>query len=267
MTYETILYDKNANIAIVTLQRPDVLNALNSQMSRELLDVADAIDDDDEVRVAILTGAGERAFSAGMDLKELVDSAEGVDDVNVLNEIRHRLWNLNPCERWAKMIQPTIAAVHGYALGAGLELALACDIRVAAEDAQFGYPEIRLGIIPALGGTQRLPRLIGRAQATEMILTGEPISAAEAYRVELVSQIVKTEALLPAAIQLASKLATYGPIALRFAREAIDKGLDMTFDQGMHLETDLYAVLQTTEDRAEGIRSFKEKRKPTFTGR
>lgn len=267
MSYETLLYEKNANIGIVTLHRPDVLNALNSPMARELIDVADAIDDDNDVRVAVLTGAGVRAFSVGMDLKELVESAEGVDDLAVLNDIRHRLWSINPCERWAKLGKPTIAAVHGYALGAGLELALACDIRVAAEDAQFGFPEVQLGIIPALGGTQRLPRLIGRAKATEMILTGDPVSAAEAYRVELVSQVVESSALLATALQMASRLATFGPIALRFAREAIDKGLDMTFDQGLHLETDLYAVLQTTEDRAEGIRSFKEKRKPAFTGR
>ncbi len=267
MSYETILYEKNANIGIITLQRPNVLNALDSQMTRELIDIADAIDDDDAVRAVVLAGAGERAFSVGMDLKELVENAEGVDDPAILQDIRHRLWSLNPCERLAKLTKPTIAAIRGYALGAGLELTLACDMRVASEDAQFGFPEVHLGIIPALGGTQRLPRLIGRAKATEMIMTGEPISAAEAYRVELVNQVVSADALLPAAIQIASKLATYGPIALRFAREAISKGLDMTFDQGLHLETDLYAVLQTTEDRAEGIRSFREKRKPTFTGR
>jgi enoyl-CoA hydratase len=240
---------------------------MNSQMARELVDAANAIDDDEGVCAVVLTGAGGRAFSVGMDWNELVDSVEGVDDPARLQDIRHRLWNVDPCERWANLTKPTIAAVSGVAFGAGLELALACDIRLAAEDAQFGFPEIYLGIMPCMGGTQRLPRLIGRAKATEMILTGDPVSAAEALRVELVSQVVGTETLMAAALELASKIAEHAPIALRFAREAIGKGLDMTFEQGMQLETDLYALLQTTRDRAEGILSFNEKRKPTFTGR
>ncbi len=266
MAYETLIYEKNENLAIVTLHRPQALNAMNSQMARELVDVADIIENED-IRVVVLAGSGGRAFSVGMDFDELVDSAEGVDDPVLLQDIHHRLWNVNPCDRWASLTKPTIAAVGGYALGAGLELALACDIRLATEDSQFGFPEIQLGLIPCMGGTQRLTRLIGRAKATEMILTGDPISAAEALRAEMVTQVVGNEALMPTAVQLALKIAAHGAIALRFAREAISKGLDMTFEQGMQLETDLYALLQTTSDRAEGIRAFKEKRKPTFTGK
>lgn len=267
LKYKTILYEKKGNTGTVTLNRPQALNAIDSQLSRELVDIFEKIDDDDDLRAVIVTGAGGRAFSVGMDIKELVDAAEGVDDQQTLMDIRRRLWNHNPCKRLASSSKPTIAAIQGLALGGGLELALACDIRVASDEAKFGFPEVHLGIIPAWGGTQRLPRIVGRAKAIEMILTGETIDAGEAYRTELVSKIVPAHKLLTTATAIASKLSSNAPIAIRLAREAVARGLDMTIDQALRVETDLYVLLQTTEDRSEGLRSFAEKRRPKFTGR
>lgn len=267
MKYQTILYEKNGSIGLITLNRPEALNAIDSRLAGELVDVLERIDDDDELLAVVIVGAGDRAFSVGMDIKEVVDAAAGISDQQALMDIRRRLWSDNPWERLASLSKPTIAAIRGFALGGGLELALACDIRVASDDAKFGFPEVRLGMIPARGGTQRLPRIVGRGKAIEMILTGETIDAIEAYRTELISKMVPADKLLAAANQIASKLANNAPIAVRFASEAVEKGLDMTIDQGLRMETDLYLLLQTTEDRSEGIRSFVEKRKPKFTGR
>ncbi|MGQ9674468.1 MAG: enoyl-CoA hydratase/isomerase family protein [Chloroflexota bacterium] len=259
MQYRTIEYETKGPIGFLYLNRPDVDNAIDEEMERELSEVLDSIADD-EARVLVLTSRGERAFSVGIDLG-------GCPDAESIVQMRRRLLLGDAWEKLAVLPKPTIAAIQGAALGAGLELALACDVRIAAEDATFGFPEIMLGLIPGHGGTQRLPRLVGRAKAIEMILSGDPIDAAEAYRVELIARVVPAEELLAAAEEMASKLTAYGPIALRFAREAVLRGLDMTFDQGLHLEMDLYALLQTTHDRAEGIRSFKEKRPPKFEGR
>lgn len=267
MDYETILYEKTENLCTITLNRPEVLNAIDSRMVSELEDALSRVEDDPGLRALVLVGAGDRAFSAGMDLKELARATEGVEDLPTLVEIRRRLWSQNPWERLAALTRPTVAAINGLALGGGLELALACDLRIASSTATFGFPEVRLGIIPGRGGTQRLPRLVGRGKALEMILTGDPIDAEEAYRVGLVNRVVSPEELLPAARNVAVKLAGHAPIAIRYAREAVVKGLDMTFDQGLHLEMDLSVLLQTTEDRAEGIRAFKEKRPPRFEGR
>jgi len=267
LNYERIVVEKTGNVCTVTLNRPQVLNAIDSRLARELVDVAERVDDDDNLRAVVITGAGGRAFSVGMDLKELVDAAEGIEDRPMLLDIRSRLWTSNPWERWASLSKPSVAAIRGLALGGGLELALACDVRIASTDAKFGFPEVRLGMIPARGGTQRLPRIVGRAAALEMIITGDEIDAAEALRVQLVSKVVPSEAVLASAIQVASKVAEHAPIAVKFAREAVNKGLDMTLDQGLRMETDLYVLLQTTEDRSEGIRSFVEKRAPKFTGR
>lgn len=267
MRYRAIVFEKKGNIATVTLDRPEALNAIDSRLAGELMDVFERIDDDEELRAVVIVGAGDRAFSVGLDIKEMVDAAEGIDDQQALMEVRRRLWRDNPWEQLASLSKPTIAAIRGFALGGGLELALACDIRIASEDAKFGFPEVRLGLIPARGGTQRLPRIVGRGKAIEMILTGETIDAMEAYRTGLISRVVPADKLLAAANEIASKLVDNAPIAVRFAREAVAKGLDMTLDQGLRMETDLYLLLQTTEDRSEGIRSFIEKRKPKFTGR
>lgn len=267
MDYRTIIYRKSGGIATITLNRPRALNAIDSRTARELEDALERVEEDGELRAVVMAGAGHRAFSVGVDLKELARETEGIDDLPTLLEIRSRLWSSNPWERLAALSKPSVAAIGGFALGGGLELALACDLRIAAHDASFGFPEVRLGIIPGRGGTQRLPRLIGRGKALEMILTGDPIDAAEAHRIELVSQVVAPEELLPEAEKLARRLADQAPIALRYAREAVVKGLDMTFDQGLRLEMDLSVLLQTTEDRAEGIAAFKEKRPPRFEGR
>ncbi|MCL5962545.1 MAG: enoyl-CoA hydratase-related protein [Chloroflexi bacterium] len=267
MQYLRMLFEKDDGICTVTLNRPEALNAIDRRLASEILDIADKIDDDSSIRAVVIRGAGERAFSVGMDFKELIKATGGVQDISTLCEISRRLLSHNPCERIAKLSKPTIAAVSGFALGGGLELALACDIRLASEDATFGFPEVRLGIIPGWGGTQRLPRIAGRAKALEMILTGDSINAQEAYRTELVISVVPRLELLNSSRELALKLATHAPIAARFAREAVCKGLDMTYDQGLGLETDLSVLLQTTEDRAEGIRSFLEKRTPRFSGR
>ena len=267
MKYASIRFEKSGNTGVVTLNRPQALNAIDSRMAGELMDVLERINNDDSVLAVIITGAGDRAFSVGLDMKEVVDAAKGIADPEALMDIRRRLWRNNPWERLASLTKPTIAAIRGFALGGGLELALACDIRIASEDAKFGFPEVRLGIIPTRGGTQRLPRIVGRGKAIEMILTGQTIDATDAHRIQLVSELVPTDRLLPLAHEIAAKLANNAPIAVRFAREAVSKGLDMTLDQGMRMETDLYLLLQTTEDRSEGIRSFVEKRKPKFTGR
>ena len=267
MKYRTIVYEKKGLIALVYLNRPDALNAINAQMARELDDVCERLRDEGDIRAVVLAGRNGGTFSVGTDLEEMADALGEAGSPVAALEAWRRLAGSDPWESLAALPKPTVAAISGRALGSGLELALACDIRIAAEDARFGFPEIRLGLIPGHGGTQRLPRIVGRTKATEMILTGDEIDAAEAHRVELVSRVVRSEDLLSAAKGIADKLATHAPIAVRFAREAVNEGMDMTVDQGLHLETDLSVLLQTTEDRAEGLRSFRERRAPDFKGR
>jgi enoyl-CoA hydratase/carnithine racemase len=266
MNYRTILYEKKDRLGIVTLNRPDEANAIDSQMMHEIVDVTEKIDDDEDLRVVVINGGGQD-FSSGLDIKELVKAVEDVDDLRSLNEIRRRLWYGNPWRSIAGLSKPTIAAVHGRALGAGLELALACDIRIASQDTTFGFRDVQQGTIPGHGGTQRLARIVGRAKAIEMILTGEDIDAIEASRVQLVSKMVPPGEHLNKAIEIAEGLADKAPIAVKYAREVVDKGLDLTMDQGLRMETDLYILLQTTQDRAEGLRSFLERRSPKFEGK
>ena len=250
MPYETIIYRKEGDIGYITLNRPEADNAINHQLRKELGDVCQRITDDDEVSVVIITGAGERAFSSGVDPDEMGDPKTGESAIKAI----------------AGLDRPVIAAINGDAFGRGLELALSADIRLASENASFGFPESSLGLIPMGGGTQRLPRIVGRGKALEMILTAEPIDAQEAYRVGLVSRVLPGGELLPQAEELAKKIASGGPIALRYAKEAVIKGLDLTLEQGLRLEADLYFLLQTTDDLAEGIRAFLERRPPEFKG-
>ena len=246
MQYKTIIHEKKGQVCYITLNRPKVGNAINAQMSRELADVCRTINQDEEIMVVILKGEGSAFFSgsepqeweAGCDASRAIDSLERV----------------------------TIAAIDGAALGEGLELALACDIRIASERSSFCLPHTAYGLIPGGGGTQRLPRLIGKGKALEMILTAEPIDADEAYRIGLVSKVVSAEELLSEVNEWAKRIITCGPIALRYAKEAVNKGLDFTLEQGLRLEADLYFLIQTTEDRMEGIRAFREKRLPQFKG-
>lgn len=259
-TYETILYAVEERVATVTLNRPDVHNAQNDTLRRELHQVFTALTTDDDVTVIVITGAGDRAFSAGADIREFVEPASPT----LLRERRKRIEYRSVMDRCS---QPIIAAINGFALGGGLELALACDIRIAAESATLGLTEVNLAIIPGGGGTQRLPRLVGRGKALEMILTGARIPASEALRIGLVERVVPVGEALTAATELARTIAGKAPIALRYAKEAVVKGLGMALEDGLRLEGDLSTLLRTTEDRVEGAKAFLEKRKPRWTGR
>jgi enoyl-CoA hydratase len=259
-SYQTIRYEAADGVALITLDRPDVLNAMNDGMRRELTRCFSGLVEDDGIQVVVVTGAGERAFSAGADIREFVEPPVPVR----YREQRRRLDFRQVMDRCP---QPIIAAIRGYALGGGLELALACDIRIAGEDAQLGLTEINLAIIPGGGGTQRLPRLLGRGKALEMILTGARLPAAEALRLGLVERVVPPGEVLPAARQLARALADKAPVALRYAKEAVVKGLELPLAEGLRLEGDLSTLLRTTEDRLEGARAFLEKRRPKWQGR
>jgi enoyl-CoA hydratase/carnithine racemase len=259
-SYETILYAVEEQVAIITLNRPEVHNAQNDTLRRELYRVFGALTTDDDVKVIVITGAGERAFSAGADIREFVEPASPTQ----LRERRKRIDYRSMMDRCS---QPIIAAINGFALGGGLELALACDIRIAAENATLGLTEINLAIIPGGGGTQRLPRLIGRGKALEMILTGARIPASEARELGIVERVVPAGEALEAATELARTIADKAPIALRYAKEAVVKGLGMSLEDGLRLEGDLSTLLRTTEDRVEGAKAFLEKRKPRWTGK
>src|SRR5882672_3264588 len=260
MKYETIVYQVDDHVATVTLNRPDVHNAMNDVMRRELTRCFEGLGDDDDVKVVVVTGAGERAFSAGADIREFVAPLVPVK----FREHRRRVDFRQAMDRCP---QPILAAVNGFAFGGGLELALACDIRIAAASAQMGLTEINLAIIPGGGGTQRLPRLVGRGKALEMILTGARIPADEALRIGLVERVVPAAEVLAQAQTLARTLADKAPVALRYAKEAVVKGLELPLADGLRLENDLATLLRTTDDRVEGARAFLEKRKPRWTGR
>lgn len=260
MSYQTIRYELAGGVATITLNRPDVLNAMNNAMRTELLELFAGLRSDEAVRAVVVTGAGERAFCAGADIREFLEPP-------VPTRFREERRRLDFRREMDRCPQPIIAAIRGFALGGGLELALACDIRIAAEDTQLGLTEINLAIIPGGGGTQRLPRLVGRGKALEMILTGMRVPAAEALRIGLVERVVPVAELLPAAQALAKSIAEKAPIALRYAKEAVVAGLELPLADGLRLENDLATLLRTTEDRVEGARAFVEKRKPKWSGK
>ena len=253
MPYKSLIYDKKEHVVRLTFNRPRAGNIINLELANELVDACRAINQDDEVRAVILTGTGE-AFCTGLDLAELRTANK---DANSATLSASAIAGVN-C--------PIIAAINGDALGAGLEMALSCDIRVCSDNARLGFPETSYGLIPGGGGTQRLPRIVGKGKATEMILTAEPVDAAEAHRIGLVSKVVTKEKLHKEAEEIAKKLVARAPIAVRYAKEAVNKGMDMTLAQGLRLEADLSFLLQTTKDRAEGIKAFLEKKKATFKG-
>lgn len=260
-----ILYEVRDHIAFVTLNRPEVMNARNRQMTAEIVDAVDRITFDDDVRVAVFTGAGEKAFSTGRDLKE---AAAGSGDSSIVNNRRTRLMGRGADHvAVANMDKPTIAAINGYAVGGGCELALACDIRVAADNLKMGLMEVKRGIIPGSGGTQRLARVVGRAWALELAMTGEPVDAETALRIGLVTHVVPLGQVLDEAERIARQIMANAPIAVRFVKEAISKGLEMSLDDGLRLEADLSSLINTTEDAKEGPRAFAEKRPPNWTGR
>ena len=234
--FETIIYEKRNGIGYAILNRPQVLNAYNIRMRDELYQVLGAINDDPEVRVAIFRGAGERAFCAGADLTEFLTAPSPV----VARQVR---WERDVWGLFLSITKPLIAAVHGYVLGSGIEIALCCDIRLASEDAQFGLPEVGLGIIPAAGGSQTLPRTVGSNRALEILLTGRWLRADEAHHLKLINQVVPRNDLLPTAERLANKIKTYNPIAVSSAKQAITRGLDLSLERGLELEAELGGCL------------------------
>lgn len=255
----TLLFELTDGIARITVNRPDKLNALNAIVIAELGDAVTRIETDSAVRGAILTGAGAKAFVAGADIAELTEqgATEGRSRALVGQQVFRRL------ERCGK---PVIAAVNGFALGGGCELAMACHLRVASEQAKFGQPEVKLGIAPGYGATVRLPRLVGKGRALELLLTGEMIDAKEAFRIGLVNRVVPADRLLAEAEAMLRTILTNGPLAIRACLEAVDNGLDMTVDQALLLEASYFGLLSATEDMREGTRAFIEKRKPSFRG-
>jgi enoyl-CoA hydratase len=262
MPYETILYEKNQRIGYVTLNRPNVLNAQSPEMFDELAQLFGDIKRDPEVGVVILTGAGDRAFCAGADINFLKSLAQMTPMAAKIFVEKNRL----AFGAIAHLRKPVIAAVNGHALGGGCELAMACHIRLASENARFGQPEINLGLFPGAGGTQRLPRLVGKGIALEMMLTGEAISAQEAHRLGLVNKVVSATELMPTAEKLAQQILSKAPLAVGVILEAVQHGMEMTLAEGLQLEENLFGVICGTEDMKEGTTAFLEKRPATFTG-
>jgi enoyl-CoA hydratase len=260
MAYENLLVERDAAVLIVTLNRPKVLNALNAATLLELAQVIEEARLDASVRAIVLTGAGEKSFVAGADINELAVQTP----VSGREHARHGQAVFDRIERLGK---PVVAAVNGFALGGGCELAMACTIRIAADTAKFGQPEINLGLLPGYAGSQRLPRLVGRGRATELLLTGAQITADEAWRIGLVNRVVPAAELMNEARTLAQTLAAKPPIAVRYILEAVASGLEMAFDDAQDYEATLFGLVSTTEDMREGTRAFLEKRKAEFKGR
>lgn len=259
MTYKNLLLEVADAIALVTVNRPEKLNALNRETLLALGDCFAALAADRAVGAVVLTGAGEKAFVAGADISDLA----GLDALGAREWARLGQRIFSQIEA---MTKPVIAAINGYALGGGLELAMACHLRVAAEGARLGLPELKLGIIPGNGGTQRLPRLVGRGRALEMMLTGEPIPAAEAHRIGLINRVVAPAALLETARALAKQILANGPLAIALCLEAVHYGLEMPLEAAFEWEASLSGLVTGTEDAREGLRAFLEKRPPHFRG-
>jgi len=252
-------YTKEGRIATFTINRPDAMNALNVQIFRDLYDAMVDFRDDDELWVGIITGAGEKAFCAGADIKETL---------SFLKDSAHKLWKFPRIpSRGMDMWKPLIAAINGFCLGGGLEIALSCDIRIAGEKSRFGVPEVTLGVVPADGGTQRLPRVIPRCIAAEMLLMGKIIDAQEAYRVGLVNTVLPPAEVMPKAKEYAKNICKAGPLAVRATKEAMIRGSEMSLEDGLRLEYALASYLTHTEDHEEGKKAFIEKRKPVFKGK
>ena len=260
MSYQNLTFEKTKHVGTVTFNRPKVLNALNRQTMDELDALLTEVRNDPDIRVLILTGAGDRAFIAGADINELANLTPMTGPETSL----HGQAVLRKLETLGK---PSIAAINGFALGGGCELALACSIRLASRTAKFGQPEVKLGIIPGYGGSQRLARLCGKGVAHELCLSGEMISAEEAQRLGLVNHVYEPEELLKAAQSLAGKIAANGPIAVQLTMEAIERGLEMSLEQGLFLEAALFGRSCATQDMREGTRAFLEKRAAQFQGR
>jgi enoyl-CoA hydratase len=260
MAYQDLLLEIRDGVAIVTINRPEKLNALNEKVMEELDACFAAIGADQSVRGVILTGSGEKAFVAGADIAELSQqSPVGGKEKSIRGQ--------RVLDRIEKLGKPVIAAVNGFALGGGCELAMACHVRVASEHARLGTPEVKLGLMCGYAGTQRLARLVGKGRALEILLTGEPVDAAEAHRIGLVNRVVPKDKLLAEAEALLRKMIANAPVSLRFSMEAVNAGLEMPVAEAQHLEATLFGLLCTTDDMQEGTTAFLEKRPAKFTGR
>ena len=259
MPHENLTIERDGPVAVITVTRPAVLNALNNETITELEGAVRALTADNEVRAVILTGAGDKAFIAGADIGEL--AALNPVAAEALAARGHAL-----CQAIERMGKPVVAAVNGYALGGGCELAMACTLRIAAETAKLGQPEIALGLLPGYGGTQRLPRLVGSGRALEIMLTGAPIDAQEAWRIGLVNRVVPRDELMPQAVELARTVAAQAPIAVRYILAAVREGLGMTLVDGCAHEAGLFGLAAATSDWREGTSAFLEKRPARFTG-
>src|SRR6202045_2175700 len=257
---ENVVYDKKGPIGYVTLNRPKVMNALNKATINELQGVFEDARNDSAVRGVILTGAGEKAFAAGADIAEIanttaVEPEEATRRGQALTDLIENLG------------KPVIAAVNGFALGGGCELAMSCSIRIAAESAKFGQPEVKLGVMPGYGGTQRLPRLVGKGRALKLILSGDIIDATEAYRIGLVDELVPNAQVIERAETVLNKIIANAPLSVKYALEAVNKGLETSVAEGLLIEASLFAVCASTDDKKEGTSAFLEKRAPKFQGR
>lgn len=257
-TYQDILVSPaESGVLTIALNRPEAYNALRTQLLKELADVLDQAADQADIKAVVITGS-DTVFAAGADIKEMA----ALDAVGVMNDPRPTYW-----KRIANFPKPIVASVNGFALGGGCELMMHCDIVIAGDNAQFGQPEINLGIIPGAGGTQRLLRTIGKSMAMQLVLSGEFISAQQALNLGLISEVTIPERTLARATELAKKIATKPPIAVRLAKEALLKAYETTLESGLNLERKSFTLLAATEDRNEGIAAFMEKRKPNFTGK
>jgi len=260
MAFDNLLLERDGAVAVVTINRPKVLNALNTQTLDELRRLMLELKHDDGVRVVLLTGAGEKSFVAGADINELAVQTP-------VSGREHALTGQHVLDLIENLGKPVIAAINGYALGGGCELAMACTLRLAADTAKLGQPEINLGLLPGYAGTQRMSRLVGKGKAMELILTGAPIGAAEALAIGLVNRVVPAAELMAEARKLAAELAGHAPIAMRYIIAAINKGLEMPFAEASVFEATLFGLVASTEDMREGTKAFLEKRKPEFKGR
>jgi enoyl-CoA hydratase/carnithine racemase len=260
LTLENVAYEKKGVIAYITLNRPKVLNALNKSLIAELKAAFEASRDDSSVRGVILTGAGDKAFAAGADISEIVNETplEAEEETRFGQALTTLIENLG---------KPVIAAVNGFAHGGGCELSMACTIRLAAESAKFGLPEVKLGIMPGYGGTQRLSRLVGKGLALQLILSGGMITAQEAYRIGLVNEVVPSAELIERAEAILNQISANAPQSVKFALEAVNKGLETSLAEGLLIEASLFGILAATEDKKEGTSAFLEKRTPKFQGR